>query len=49
MKKAVPLSSMQDAQWVIGTLHASIKKSDLGAAAYELDGITLQPYHYNVQ
>ena len=49
MKKAVPLSSMQDAQWVIGTLHASIKKSDLGAAAYELDGTTLQPYHYNVQ
>ena len=49
MKKAVPLSSMQDAQWVIGTLHTSIKKSDLGAAAYELDGTSLERYHYDVQ
>ena len=47
MKKGVPLSSMQDAQWVTGTLHASIKKSDLGAAAYTLDGVDLQPYQYS--
>jgi len=49
MKKSVPLSSMQDAQWVIGTLHASIKKSDLGASAYLLDGTSLQPYQYSDQ
>jgi hypothetical protein len=36
--------SMDDAQWVTGTLHASTKSSALGAAAYTLDGEKIEPY-----
>jgi hypothetical protein len=45
MRTGAGLRSIEDAQWVTGRLHAAIKKSDLGTAAYTLDGETMEPYH----
>lgn len=47
MRKGAGLRSIEDAQWVTGRLHASIKKSDLGAASYTLDGEKMEPYDYS--
>ena len=46
MRAGAGLRSIEDAMWVTGTLHAGYKKSALGAAAYTLDGETLEPYQY---
>lgn len=46
MRAGAGLRSIEDAQWVTGTLHAGIRKSDLGSAAYTLDGEALAPYDY---
>lgn len=44
MRRGKGLRSIEDAQWVTGTLRAGYRKSDLGAAAYFLDGEALEPY-----
>jgi hypothetical protein len=44
MRVGVSPHSMEDAQWVTGTLHASTKSSALGAAAYTLDGEKIEVY-----
>jgi hypothetical protein len=44
MRVGVSPHSMDDAQWVTGTLHASTKSSALGAAAYALDGEKIEIY-----
>jgi hypothetical protein len=44
MRAGASPQSMDDAEWVTGTLHASTKNSALGAAAYTLDGETVEPY-----
>jgi hypothetical protein len=46
MRKGAGLRSIDDAVWVIGTLHAESRRSDLGSAAYSLDGEKLEPYQY---
>jgi hypothetical protein len=46
MREGAQLRSIQDAQWVTGRLHAEVKSSSLGAAAYTLDGESMQPYEY---
>jgi hypothetical protein len=46
MRAGAGLKSIEDAMWVIGTLHIAHKISPLGAAAYTLDGEALEPYQY---
>ena len=47
MRSGAGLKSIEDAQWVTGTLHAAVKTSALGAAAYTLDGERMEPYQYS--
>jgi len=44
MRAGAGLTSIEDAQWVTGTLHTSVNRSALGSAAYLLDGERLEPY-----
>jgi hypothetical protein len=44
MRAGAGLRSIEDAQWVTGTLHVATKRSDLGSAAYSLDGERMEPY-----
>ena len=44
MRSGAGLKSIEDAQWVTGTLHAATKSSELGSAAYSLDGERMEPY-----
>ena len=44
MRAGAGLASIEDAQWVTGLLHATSRATDLGAAAYTLDGERLDPY-----
>ena len=46
MRAGAGLKSSDDAIWVTGILHAALRKSALGAAAYTLDGETLERYQY---
>jgi len=46
MRSGAGLSSIEDAQWVTGVLHVSIKTSALGAAAYTLEGEKIEPYQF---
>ena len=46
MRAGAGLSSIEDAQWVTGVLHVSVKTSALGAAAYTLDGEKMEPYEF---
>ncbi len=46
MRAGAGLKSIEDAMWVTGTLRVSVKKSDLGSAAYVLDGERLEKYDY---
>jgi len=47
MRSGAGLKSIEDAQWVTGTLHTTVKTSELGAAAYTLDGESMEPYQYS--
>lgn len=47
MRSGAGLKSIEDAQWVTGTLHTAVKTSELGAAAYTLDGESMEPYQYS--
>jgi hypothetical protein len=47
MRSGAGLKSIEDAQWVTGTLHTAVKTSALGAAAYTLDGESMEPYQYS--
>jgi uncharacterized protein len=47
MRSGAGLKSIEDAQWVMGTLHTAVKTSELGAAAYTLDGESMEPYQYS--
>jgi uncharacterized protein len=47
MRSGTGLRSIEDAMWVTGTLHTSSRSSPLGAAAYTLDGETVDPYQYS--
>jgi uncharacterized protein len=49
MREGAGLRSIDDAVWVIGTLHARSRRSELGAAAYTLDGEKLEPYQYTTR
>jgi hypothetical protein len=42
----VKVGSMSDAVWITGVLHIESKMSRFGAAAYTLDGMTIEPYKY---
>ncbi len=44
MRAGAGLKSIEDAQWVTGRLHATMRSTELGAAAYTLDGERLEPY-----
>jgi uncharacterized protein len=44
MRAGAGLRSIEDAQWVTGRLHAAARATDLGVAAYTLDGERLEPY-----
>jgi hypothetical protein len=44
MRAGAGLASIEDAQWITGTLHTSVNRSALGAAAYVLDGERLEAY-----
>lgn len=44
MRAGAGLRSIEDAQWVTGRLHAAVRTTDLGQAAYTLDGERLEPY-----
>lgn len=44
MRAGAGLRSIEDAQWVTGRLHAAARTTDLGVAAYTLDGERLEPY-----
>jgi hypothetical protein len=44
MRAGAGLRSIEDAQWVTGRLHVAIRTTELGAAAYTLDGERLEPY-----
>ena len=44
MRAGAGLKSIEDAQWVTGILHVALKTSDLGAAAYTLDGEKMEVY-----
>jgi uncharacterized protein len=44
MRAGAGLRSIEDAQWVTGRLHAAARATDLGVAAYTLDGERLDPY-----
>jgi hypothetical protein len=44
MRAGAGLRSIEDAQWVTGRLHAVARSTDLGVAAYTLDGERLDPY-----
>lgn len=46
MRSGAGLRSIEDAQWVTGVLHVTIKTSALGAAAYSLDGEKMAPYQF---
>lgn len=46
MRAGAGLKSIEDAQWVTGTLHVEVKTSALGAATYTLDGERMEPYQY---
>lgn len=48
VKLATPAKrgSMYDAVWVSGLLRTETKMSRFGAAAYTLDGVTVEPYKY---
>ena len=46
MRAGAGLKSIEDAQWVTGTLHVAVKTSALGAATYTLDGEKMEPYSY---
>lgn len=46
MREGAKLSSIQDAQWIVGRLHTKGQSSSLGAAAYTLDGEKMEPYRY---
>lgn len=47
MRSGAGLKSIEDAQWVTGTLHTAVKTSELGTAAYTLDGESMEPYQYS--
>src|SRR5690606_27310233 len=49
MRSGAGLKSIEDAMWVIGTLHTASKESPIGAAAYTLDGERLEPYQYTTR
>ena len=42
----VKVGSIYDAVWITGVLRAETKASRLGAAAYTLDGLKVEPYQY---
>jgi hypothetical protein len=44
MPAGAGLKSIDDAQWVTGRLHAATQISDLGVAAYRMDGERLEPF-----
>jgi hypothetical protein len=44
MRAGAGLRSIEDAQWVTGRLHAATRITELGAAAYMLEGERLEPY-----
>src|SRR5690242_78514 len=44
MRAGAGLRSIEDAQWVTGTLRVDVKTSALGAASYTLDGEKMEPY-----
>ena len=44
MRAGTGLRSIEDAQWVTGRLHAAARATELGVAAYTLDGERLDPY-----
>lgn len=46
MKAGTGLRSIDDAVWVVGSLHAKHRRSDLGSAAYTLDGEKIEAYQY---
>jgi hypothetical protein len=47
MRAGTSLKSFEDAIWVTGTLRTALRKSDMGAAVYTLDGEKLEPYRYS--
>ncbi len=47
MRAGAGLRSIEDAMWVSGTLRVSMRKSDLGSAAYVLDGEKFEKYDYS--
>ena len=49
MRAGAGLRSIEDAQWVTGTLHVAVKSSVLGAATYTLEGEKMEPYQYGRQ
>lgn len=46
MRAGTGPTSLDDAQWITGRLHAAARKSDLGSAAYTLEGEKAEPYTY---
>lgn len=46
MKEGIPPEAIDEPQWVSGILHTRPSKSEIGDAAYWLDGETVEAYRY---
>jgi hypothetical protein len=49
LNQAIPLPSLYDAVWVIGTLRTQLKNARLGVAAYTLEATRVEPYEFEAR
>jgi uncharacterized protein len=49
LNQAIPLPSLYDAVWVIGTLRTQLKNARLGLAAYTLEATRVEPYEFEAR